>query len=235
MTEEKFNKYFSAFILVGMTVTVVLATVLKFEILSQGGWLLIVSAFGSLMGVIATVLSANGIVWNFLFGFLDVAIYGVMCYIGSKYGNAVLHFVYFVPMQFIGFWQWRHRGAEGTTKVKARRLTAKSRWGLAAALVVATVVSYLILLRFDKSTADSFIRYAVLADAMAVCFNVAGQWLMSMAYMEQWILWIGVNVSSLVMWGLTLGETGETFAVIYLVKYSFYLLNSLNGLRLWLK
>ena len=53
--------------------------------------------------------------------------------------------------------------------------------------------------------------------------------------MEQWLFWIGVNIASVVMWVLTLRQTPDSsYALIYVVKYSFYLLNSLNGLRIWL-
>ena len=52
--------------------------------------------------------------------------------------------------------------------------------------------------------------------------------------MEQWYFWLGVNVSTIVMWVLTLRQDpSSTYASIYVVKYSFYLLNALNGLRIW--
>ena len=44
-----------------------------------------------------------------------------------------------------------------------------------------------------------------------------------------------MNVSTILMWVLTIRqEPDSAFAHIYIVKYSFYLLNSLNGLRIWL-
>ncbi len=37
------------------------------------------------------------------------------------------------------------------------------------------------------------------------------------------------------MWSVTLSnDPGSSYAIIYIIKYSFYLLNSLNGLRNWL-
>ena len=94
---------------------------------------LLLAALGSLMGVAATVASASGKIITFLFGLLDVAIYGVICLINWKngssgLGNAVLHFLYFVPMQFVGFFQWKHRGSNTEGSVKARRLTQRRPW-----------------------------------------------------------------------------------------------------------
>ena len=66
--------------------------------------------------------------------------------------------------------------------------------------------------------------------------NILGQLLMSMAYMEQWYFWIGVNVASVIMWAVTLkDDPSSSYALVYMIKYIFYLLNSLNGVRIWLR
>lgn len=237
MTEDRFNKVFNAVILIGMTVAMVLTTVFKLQSAESGRFLLIVAAFGSLMGVLSTVCSANGKIWTFFFGLLDVSIYAAMCFIGAKYGNAALHALYFFPMQFVGFFQWRKRGAEGKSQVKARRFSPKQWFTAAGAFLALSVVVYSILAHFDRGAADSFLKVAVLADAVSTVCNLIGQLLLSMAYMEQWFFWIGVNVFTIMMWTVTLakGEGDTGFSVIYIIKYSFYLLNSLNGLRIWLK
>jgi len=235
MTEKNFNKWFSAFILVGMAVVTCVVTGIKLRGAEDGRamWLLI-SAFGSLMGVLATVCSANGWIITFLFGFLDVSIYGVACWVnwkegGAGLGNALLHFLYFVPMQFVGFVQWKRRGAKGESQVKARRLSPSMRWAWLGISVVATVVLYFILARFDRSAAQGFLRVAVILDVIPLVCNVIGQLLMSTAYMEQWIFWIAVNIFSIALWI----NSDQSFAPVYIVKYTFYLINSFNGLRIW--
>ena len=239
MTEKAFNRWFSVFILAGMSVALILATAIKLQDPESSRSLLLVSAFGSLMGVLATISSANGKIVTFLFGLLDVAIYGAICLVNwshgsSGLGNAVLHFVYFVPMQFIGFAQWRKRGNDSQGHVKARRLTGKQRLLYAGIFLAGAVVAYFIIARFDRSAADTFIKTAVVLDVLPLMCNILGQLLMSTAYMEQWFFWIGVNVFSIVMWSFTLkNDPLSSYAVIYIIKYSFYLLNSFNGLRRW--
>lgn len=238
--EEKFNKWFSAFILLGMTAALLITTSIKFASADDGRWLLVLAAFGSLMGILATVASASGKIITFLFGLLDVSIYGAMCLMnwhdgGSGLGNAILHFVYFVPMQFVGFHEWRKRSSSETSAVQARRLSWSSRGWLLLGLLAVAVVLYFIIARFDKSAADTMIKVAVVLDVLPLVCNLFGQMLMSMAYMEQWILWMGVNVFSILMWSRTLSMDGGTYAAIYVIKYSFYLINSINGLRIWLK
>ena len=134
-------------------------------------------------------------------------------------------------MQLVGYLQWRRRGAKASSQVKARRLRPFMRWTWLAITLVATVVLYLILARFDRSAADSFLKVAVLLDAIPLVCNIIGQLLMSTAYMEQWIFWLAVNVTSIGMWLFS----DKSFASVYIVKYSFYLINALNGLRIWLK
>ena len=236
MTDKQFNKWFSAFILVGMAVVTVVVTAIKFRDADSGRAMLLISAFGSLMGVLCTVLVANGRILNFLFGILDVSIYGAMCLVGTRYGNAALHLLYFLPMQFVGYFQWKKRGAHEQKKVQARRLTGK-QWLLYGSLFLAGLIAaYFILSALDKTEAAGVVKWLVFLDAFSMMCNILGQYLLSTAYMEQWVFWIAVNVSTILMWVLTLRQNPDTaFAHIYIVKYSFYLLNSLNGLRIWLK
>ncbi len=239
--EKQFNKWFSVFILAGMALALILTTIFKLEGSSTAKAFLLVSAFGSLMGILSTVSSANGLIITFLFGLLDVSIYGAMCFVnwkngGSGLGNAVLHILYFVPMQFVGFAQWRrHRADKSGYSVKPRRLSRKGLLLTTVLFLVGTVLSYIVIARFDKSAADSFIRMAVVLDVLPLMCNILGQLLMSLAYMEQWIFWIGVNVFSIIMWSTAHADGTSGFAAIYIVKYSFYLLNSINGLRIWLR
>ena len=232
---EQFNKWFNAFILIGMAVVTVLVLAFKLRDAQDGQALLIIAAAGSLCGVLANVLSANGRILTFLFGLIDVTVYGVMCLTGAKYGNAALHLLYFLPMQVVGFFQWKGRGADGKEQVRARRLTGRG-WLLWGGIFLAGLVAaYFILSALDKTEVAGAVRWLVLMDALSMMCNLIGQYLLSTAYMEQWFFWIGVNIASVLMWVLTLRQSPDSsYALVYVVKYSFYLLNSLNGLRIWL-
>ncbi len=232
---EKFNKYFNIFILAGMTLSMILMTIYKLRTGESDAVMVLFAAFGSLMGVLSTVCSANARILTFLFGFFDVAIYGVMCIYGANYGNAALHLLYFLPMQFIGFWQWQKRGASAKEKPKARRFASR-QWLLYSLLFLAgLVIAYIILSEVAPDDNLKILRIAILMDAFSTMCNILGQMLMSMAFMEQWIFWIGVNVSTVIMWSVRLSqEPSSDYALIYIIKYVFYLINSFNGLRIWL-
>ena len=235
---EKFNKAFSLFILTGMATILTITTLIKFNAGDNPTerLYLIISAIGAIAGILSTVCAANGRMLTFLFGIIDVTIYSVMCIISERWGTAAMHIVYLLPMQFVGIWQWKKRGGQKKKEVKARRLDGK-KWALTSGLfLLISFITYIILLHFESSSADNFISMAVLSDALVTVCNIFGQFLMSTAFAEQWFFWIGVNISSIVMWSMKMAESENSdFAIIYIIKYSFYLLNALNGLRNWMR
>ncbi len=223
-----------------MAAALTLATVFKWGGDARENALLLVSVFGSLMGAMSGVMSANGKILTFFFGLLDVSIYGVMCLMnwmtgGSGLGTAILHILYFVPMQFIGFFQWRKMGAGAVDAVRPRRLTGRRMLLLAALFLVGVAVSYLLIANFDRSETETLIKMTVVLDVIPLMCNIIGQLLMSTAYVEQWIFWIGVNVFSILMWTKALVDGQSSFAGVYIVKYCFYLTNCIHGLRLWMR
>jgi len=245
--ERKFNLAFNIFLVVGMIVAVTITTIFKLEQPGVRTFMLLLAAFGSIMGVINTVMSANGNILTFLFGFLDVLIGTIVYFENGIMGNFALHAFYFLPMQFIGFWQWSKRGAKvkksadgESTKVRARRLTSKQWMFLVGAMLVGITIMYFILTAVDGAKLEAgkievLNRPKILLDSAVMIFNIAGQVLMSLAFTEQWYLWIMVNISSICLWTVTLmSPDSSANAAVMLIKYIFYLLNSLNGLRIWL-
>lgn len=243
---NRFNLAFNIFLVTGMLLAVTVTTIFKLQQPGVRTFMLLLAAFGSVMGVVNTVMSANGNILTFVFGFIDVLI-GTIVYLDNGIiGNFALHAFYFLPMQFIGFWQWSKRGAKtrsdesGGSGLKARRLTARQWIWLVAGIFIGVAALYFILLYVDGAKLaagkiDFVDRPKILLDAVVMVLNIVGQVLMSLAFMEQWYIWILVNVSSISLWSVALmGGSGSGNAAVMLIKYVFYLLNSLNGLRIWL-
>ena len=111
-TEKRFNLAFNIFLVTGMIVAVTITTVFKLQQPGVKTFMLLLAAFGSVMGVVNTVLSANGHILTFVFGLLDVLAATVVLLDNGIMGNFALHAFYFLPMQFVGFWQWSKRGAK---------------------------------------------------------------------------------------------------------------------------
>lgn len=87
----------------------VIASNIIYSVLS--GNIDIVGSIAGIAGVLCVVLVAKGSIWNYLFGLVNVSMYAYISYKASLYGDAGLNAMYYLPMQFIGWWQWRRRGA----------------------------------------------------------------------------------------------------------------------------
>lgn len=235
MNDKKFNKWFSTILMTLMVVVIAITTVFKLQQPHARVLMLLIAAFGSVMGVASTVLSANGIIWTFIFGILDVTFCCIVAADNGIWGNFGLHLFYFLPMQFVGIWQWKKRGAKGAeSEVKARKLTGKQLALTVAGVAALFAVIYVILTQIKIHSAGEYSQAQVLFDTAVTTFNIAGQILMSLAFYEQWYLWILVNVFSILLWGNTmLSSAASSYTVVMFVKYCFYFINSLNGLRIW--
>ena len=207
----------------------VIATNIIYSLLS--GDLDIVGSVAGIAGVLCVVLVAKGSLWNYLFGIINVSMYAYISYKASLYGDAALNALYYVPMQFIGWWQWRKRGAamneaEGSAQVRARRFNALQRALLFLGCAI-LVVAVGFVLRYIGDPQP-------FKDSTTTVLSIVAQALMALAFMEQWVLWIITNIVSVVMWSICAAR-GEAHASVMVIMWSFYLLNSLNGLRVWLR
>lgn len=186
-------------------------------------------SIAGIAGVLCVVLVAKGNIWNYAFGLVNVSLYAYISFKASLYGDAGLNALYYLPMQFIGWYSWKKRGASAEnrdTRVRARRMTALQRTVLACACIAAVVVFGLVLRHFGDPQPFK--------DSATTVLSIVAQALMAMAFMEQWVLWIITNVLSVLMWCICVAR-GEAHAGVMVIMWTFYLLNSINGLRIWLK
>ncbi len=215
------------FLIVGVIASNIIYTVLT-------GHLDIVGSVAGIAGVLCVVLVAKGSIWNYLFGIINVSMYAYISYKAALYGDAALNAFYYVPMQFIGFWQWRKRGAAMSeaesggsgVQVKARRFTWPQRAVLALGCTAAVIAGGFILKHFGDPQPFK--------DSTTTILSIVAQALMALAFMEQWALWIITNIVSVVMWCICVIR-GEAHAGVMVIMWVFYLLNSINGFRVWLK
>ena len=215
------------FLIVGIIVTNIIYSVLT-------GTLDVLGSLAGITGVLCVVLVAKGSIWNYAFGLVNVSLYAWISYKAALYGDAGLNALYYLPMQFIGWWQWRKRGAAmseseaagDSVQVQARRLYWSQRLFLAlGCLVAVTAVGYLLEYLGDPQP---------FKDSATTVLSIVAQALMALAFMEQWALWIITNVISVIMWSVCVLR-GDAHAGVMVIMWVFYLLNSINGFRVWLK
>lgn len=225
--KTKVLSYYDWFLIIG-----VIASNIIYSVLS--GNVDVVGSVAGIAGVLCVVLVAKGSIWNYLFGIINVSMYAYISYKADLYGDAALNALYYVPMQFVGWWQWRKRGAamsqaeagDRGVQVKARRFTWEQRLMLGLGCAAAVIVGGYVLKYFGDPQPFK--------DSATTVLSIVAQALMALAFMEQWALWIVTNIISGIMWCICVAR-GDAHAGVMVIMWVFYLLNSLNGLRVWLR
>lgn len=223
MTRSKFLSTlapFDYFLIVGVVACSVIYSSLT------GEWD-VLGMVAAIAGLVNVVLCAKGSIVNYLFGLINVSLYAYISFKSQLYGDFALNALYYIPMQFIGFYSWRKRGsAENSSQVEGRRLSWRQRavWG--GATVLATVIGAVVLAKVGDP-------YPV-KDSITTIVSIIAMLLMVNAYMEQWILWILVNLVSVYIW-LQFTVAGKPHSAPMLIMWLFYTANSINGYRVWLK
>lgn len=208
---------FDWFLIVG-----ILATNIVYSVLA--GELDLIGSITSVTGVLCVVLVAKGNIWNYFFGLINVSLYAYVSFKATAYGDAALNALYYLPMQFVGYFAWRKRIDD--VQVKARRLSSNQRILVAAVCIALTIGLGFIL----RACGDG----QPFKDSTTTVLSIVAQALMAMAFMEQWVLWIMTNLISIAMW-VIFAVQGKHHAAVMVLMWSFYLMNSINGLRVWLK
>lgn len=171
-------------------------------------------------GILCVVLVSKGKISNYFFGLIFAYTYFYVAWGSNFLGemNTVLYV--YIPSQFIGYFMWKQhmQNDNGGESVIAKALTAKG-WAI---LLVSVGIGTLCFVQALKAAGGS----STTLDGLTTIITVAAQLLMILRYREQWLLWIVLNVLSILLW--------EGQPAMYLM-YSAYLLNSLYGYYNWTK
>ena len=183
----------------------------------------LLALISGITGILGVVLAAKGKVSTYIFATVNVAIYALLTFQNHLYGEFMLNAFYYIPMNFIGFYLWSKHKDNESGEVEGKKLTGRQTVILFAAVAVVVLVYWQILSRIGGQLA--------LIDAMSTVFSVVALIMQVARYAEQWLLWIIVNVVSVVMWLLLIGK--DSSAVTMVVMWVAYLFNSVYGYYNW--
>lgn len=142
----------------------------------------------ALLVLINVWLVARRSIWNYAFGIVGVAIYGVVFFRAKLYSDALLQ-LFFLIVQFYGLRQWRRSQAEAG-EVVVERLGVRARVVWCSAIVVAILGWGWLMDNFTDASLPWW-------DASVAMTSIAAQILMSMRRIENWWLWIVANILSI--------------------------------------
>ncbi|MBU8891629.1 MAG: nicotinamide riboside transporter PnuC [Bacteroidales bacterium] len=185
-----------------------------------------VGVVASLTGIWCVVLVAKGKIANYYFGIISVIAYAYVAFSSQYYGEVMLNMIYFLPMQFVGIYLWRKRTvSKKKNNIRVRYMTNKQRilWFL---VTIAGTILYGYFLKYLGGNLP-FI------DSSSTVMSVIAMILMVFVFVEQWVLWILVDIVSVIMWFTVLINGGNDVAV--LVMWIAFLANAIYGLYNWIK
>lgn len=186
----------------------------------------LIGILASLTGLWCVVLIAKGKIANYYFGIINVLAYAYVAFNQQYYGEVMLNMFYFFPMQFIGIYLWKKkRLSEKKDDVKVVYMSTKQRIIWSAITIIATILYGFVLKKLGGNL--PFI------DSSSTVMSVIAMILMVFVFVEQWVLWILVDVVSIIMWIAVMMNGGNDVAV--LVMWIAYLVNAIYGLFNWIK
>lgn len=170
-------------------------------------------------GIVSVWLSVLENIWSWPTALVNVALYTVLFYETGLYSDMGLQVVYFA-LSLYGWYEWLY-GGKGHTALAVSR-TPRKVWTI---LLVVGAAFWAV-----DGYATSHLPHVALpyVDAGTTTVSLIAQYMMTRKYLENWALWIGVDivyVGMLVFKGLNLTA----------FNYAVYLVLAVMGLVAWRK
>jgi nicotinamide mononucleotide transporter len=168
-------------------------------------------------GVVSVWLTIRENPWCWPLGIVNVSLFAWLFWRERLYADAGLQLVY-VAVCAYGWWAWLHGGPRAGPLRVARAPRRASVFLLAAGVLVAMTLSLVL-----KAATDAAMPFW---DASTTAFSLVAQWMQARKWLENWIVWIVVDV---------------VYVGMYLVKglhltaflYAAFVVLAVLGLRSW--
>ena len=178
-------------------------------------WLEIL-AFGLSVLMVACNIRVNVLAWP-----LAIAaslLYFLLFWKSRLYGDGSLQ-IFFAAVAAWGWWQWLRGTDESGRALRVRSLGPRGRVIALAALALAWPATGLFLDRFTDTDVPWW-------DAFPTAASVLGQWLLGRKYVENWPVWLAVNV-------VAIGLFAYKGLWLTVVLYALFVVMSVVGWRAW--
>jgi nicotinamide mononucleotide transporter len=156
-------------------------------------------------GIVSVWLIAHEKVWGWPTGIVNVAVFILVFFEARLYADMGLQAVYVVLCTY-GWYQWT-RGGRGHA---ALRVSRAPRAAVAAGLLAGAIFAATLGLGLDRHT-NAALPWL---DASTTSFSLVAQWLQTRKWIENWLLWIVVDV---VYVGMYVSKALYLTAGLYLV------------------
>ncbi|GAA0325922.1 nicotinamide riboside transporter PnuC [Morganella psychrotolerans] len=203
-----------------------------------------IEAVGAVAGLLCIWLASLEKTINYLFGLINVTLFAVIFFQIQLYANLLLQ-IFFFAANVYGWYAWSRRNDNAEAELKIRWMSPL-KTGVTA---LVCLVAILVLARFIDpvftrlaqgmvsilNMAGAELAMPVLPpdafpfwDAAMTVLSVAAMILMTRKLVENWLLWVVINIISVVIYYLQ-----GVYALS--LEYIILLGVALNGSRMWIK
>lgn len=156
---------------------------------------LIIEIIGAAIGLIYLFLEYKANVWLWPAGIVMSLFYVVIFFHGKFYADAAVY-LYYIGANTYGLLKWTQSKRQSLTgdgneakELAITHVPANKILPIAATAIALWGLLYWILSTFTDSPVP-------LGDAFTTAFSIVAMWMLAQKYLEQWLLWIIVNVVS---------------------------------------
>ncbi|UBX47934.1 nicotinamide riboside transporter PnuC [Providencia alcalifaciens] len=203
-----------------------------------------IEAVGTIAGLLCILLASFEKTINYLFGLINVTLFAVIFFQIQLYANLLLQ-VFFFGANIYGWYAWSRVS-------NSQEAELKIRWLSLPKALVTLVISVLAIIFLTFNIDAVFGRLAAWAvellnlfganltlptldpdafpfwDSTMTVLSVVAMILMTRKYVENWLLWVVINVISIVIFFI---QGVYAMSLEYLILLGI----ALNGSRLWIK
>lgn len=187
------------------------------DLWARSAHLSIAELLGFITGAVCVWLLVKQNIWTWPTGIANNILSIVVFYRARLFGDMSLQF-FFIAVSIYGWWHWLHPDDRHRGEVKVTRIPVKATIVLVALTAAATYILVQGLRKIPGTTPWP--------DASTTCMSLAAQFMQSRKWIENWAVWIAVDVISIALYiykGLGL------FALLYAV----FLAMCIAGLVEW--
>lgn len=176
-------------------------------------------------GVACVVLTGKGKLSAYIFGLVNCVLYAIISYNANLYGETMLNALYYIPMQFVGFYVWNKNMDKEKHEVKKLHMNNITRIKWLLIMIVGTIL-YGFVLKYLNDAMPFVDSFTTVSSVVAMIVSVK-------MYSEQWWIWILVDIFSVYMWWCNFTIGNDNFAT--LLMWVVYLGNAIIMCIKWEK
>lgn len=184
-----------------------------------------IAVCSAVCGILYTTIAGKGKISCYFFGLLGSSCYIWLSFKNALWGNMLLYFCYYIPMQILGIFKWKKHLNKDSKEIIKTRLSGKERLKFCIISIFGCFITSIILAYFnDKSP---------IIDGITTFLSILGMYFTVKRNIEQWMVWMVVNGLSFIMWLNLILQGTRAYATV--IMWGVYFVLAIYFYKEWKK